>query len=639
MAQGPEADLTFSKYEEERQKRIRDDGLAQYVKLTEGDDHLHLADDPFGGEFGDRQWSIPFGVSTGKTKVVIIGAGYGGLTYAVRLIQGAGFTPEDIVFLDTASGFGGAWYWNRYPGLMCDVESACYMPLLEETGYIPKNKYSYGSELRGYAELLASTFKLTDRGLWKVTVKSASWDDAKASWTVDMLKTTKDGQKQSITLETEYLVMTAGPLTNPKLPRIPGAQEFGGTTFHTARWDYNTTGGTAEDPTLSKLHDKRVAFIGTGATCIQAAPHLGKWAKELYIYQRTPSAVAVRGQQDVDPDRFRAEVSSKKGWQKRRRENMAMFVEGNTPDENLVQDGWTTFPSYAALVGGPAADGLTDETLPQYIDKFHKLDYPRQEGIRARVKQTVKNTEVAASLTPWYPGWCKRPCFHDQYLDTFNRTNVTLVDTRGRGVEAITKTGVVFDGKEYPADILIYGTGFEPLTAGGPSLRAGMEIYGRNGIEMETKWSNGLATLYGLVTHDFPNLFLSGVYQMGSTVNYAHMVDVMATSMARVISRAREKHASGQDGGSYRMVIEPSPAGEEAWAQRVLSTARGFGAMAGCTPSYGNGEGRKAKSKEEELNVARSGNWGKGCLDYAAIVEKWASTEDLEGLEFRVVSA
>lgn len=223
-----------------------------------------------------------------------------------------------------------------------------------------------------------------------------------------------------MTLRTEFLIMTAGPLTNPKLPRILGSSKFEGTVFHTARWDYEATGGSPEDATLSNLGDKKVAIIGTGAACIQVAPHLAKWAKELYVFQRTPSAVDVRGQQKVDAEQFRAEVSNKKGWQKCRRENMAMFVEGCRPDEDLVQDAWATFPSYAALIGGPATAGLTKETLPAYVSQLHKVDLPRQERIRKRVRDVVRNREIAESLTPWYPGWCKRPYFHDDYLHTFN---------------------------------------------------------------------------------------------------------------------------------------------------------------------------------------------------------------------------
>ncbi len=638
-----QADIITRKYEEERQKRMRPDGLSQYVDLREVDQQSnnHLAEDPFSAEYGDRPWAIPPGLDSGRSKIVIIGTGYAGLTYAVRLMEGANFAPEDIVFLDASSGFGGAWYWNRYPGVMCDVESACYMPLLEETGYVPKNRYAYGSELREYAELIASRYCLTHRALWKTTVKSATWNESKKEWSIQLLKQSKDGQIELLTICTTFLVLTAGPLTNPKLPKIPGASTFTGQTFHTARWDYKLTGGTQENPTLSKLQSQRVAFIGTGATCIQAAPHLAKWAKELTIFQRTPSAVDTRGQQDVDPEQFRRHISNKKGWQRARRENMGMFVEGSTPNTNLVQDAWTTFPSYSALIGGPATARLTEETLPNYLAELHTLDLPRQERIRKRVTDIVKNPAAADALTPWYPGWCKRPCFHDDYLDTFNRANTTLVDTRGRGVEAITETGLVFDGNEYPADILIYGTGFEPVTAGGPSLRASMQIFGRGGVEMETKWSKGLATLHGLITHDFPNLFLSGVYQMGTTVNFAHMADVMATHVASMIAQARQQLAATQTrpSGAGDVVIEPSVSAEESWAQRVLATGPAFAGLAGCTPSYSTAEGKRARSKEEALAAARVGNWGKGFLDYAAVVEEWDRTGDLDGLEICASSA
>ncbi|KAK7587924.1 hypothetical protein V3481_010614 [Fusarium oxysporum f. sp. vasinfectum] len=234
-------------------------------------------------------------------------------------------------------------------------------------------------------------------------------------WVVQFTTETRSGEKKAMKLRTEFLVVTAGPLTNPKLPRIPGVSKFKGTRFHTARWEYRTNGRSPEDATFDKLRHKRVGSANA--------------------------------------------------------------------------DAWTTFPSYAALVGGPAIASLTRETLPYYVDRLHEIDLPRQDRIRKRVHNAVKNPKFTDSLTPWYPDWCKRPCFHDDYLHTFNKPN-------GRVVDAITESGLVCNDKEYPIDILIYGTGFEPWTAGGPSLRASMQIYGRGGQEIETKWSTKLAMLY-----------------------------------------------------------------------------------------------------------------------------------------------
>ncbi|EON62364.1 hypothetical protein W97_01586 [Coniosporium apollinis CBS 100218] len=396
------------KYVEERDKRFK-----------------HLTNDP---------WLDPHSPAKGprlttgaRVKILVLGAGYGGLLFAVRLLE-AGFKAEDICIVDSAGGFGGTWYWNRYPGAMCDVESYIYIPLLEETGYMPAHKYAYGPELRKYAEMLAEKWRLEGRTVFRTVANEIRWDD----------------------VGKDFVIAESGLLNYPKVPLVPGLDAFKSHCFHTSRWDHRYTGGSPVDPALTNLKNKRVGIIGTGATAVKAVPHLAKWAKELYVFQRTPSAVDTGGNRPTDAE----------WWQKQRRENFSAFVSNVSPPPSIdmVADGWIIMPSFNALVGGPAAAQVTLEKVAAYVASLHALDFPRSERIRARVDEIVKEKTTAESLKAWYPGWCKRPCFHDEYLQSFNLPHVTLVDTDGRGVDRLTDHGVVVGDSEYDLDLLILGT-------------------------------------------------------------------------------------------------------------------------------------------------------------------------------------
>ncbi|KAK5062925.1 hypothetical protein LTR84_005001 [Exophiala bonariae] len=625
----------YSKYAEERAKRIRPEGLAQYTNAKDLAKFKHLADDPWAHEAGDRQWAWPAGSQNGRSKVVIVGTGFGGLTYAIRFLLEANLNPSDILFVDNATGFGGAWYWNRYPGLMCDVESSCYMPLLEETGYTPKDRYAYGSELRNYAELLASRWNLQDRALWRTTVRSAKWDDENSEWVLQVQKSSSDGTSTVVDVRTEYFVLTSGLLHNPKLPDVPGIGKFSKHTFHTARWDYAYTGGSSDNPMMNKLKDKKVIFVGTGATAVQAVPHLAKWAKKLFVVQRTPASVDIRDQRKINSEEFKEKVSNHRGWQRRRRENMAAFISNAAEDVDLITDSWMTFPSYSALVGGPNAKDLTDKTANDYINNLQAIDLERQDRIRARVDSIVEDHKTAQLLKPWYSGWCKRPCFHDDYLPAFNQSNVQLVDTKGRGIESCTENGIICNGVVYDADVVIFGTGFEPWTSGSPSQRAGFKILGRYGLDMNNKWENGIGTLHGLMSRGFPNLFISGVNQTGATVNYAHMVDVAAVHAAQIVASVTAKTHPGKT----RPVIEPTAEGEDNWTRRIVEMAFAYAGFGGCTPSYTTAEGQATRemSPEESFKAAMGLNWGSGFLDYIKTIENWRANGKLEGLDVQIV--
>lgn len=298
---------------------------------------------------------------------------------------------------------------------------------------------------------------------------------------------------------------------------MKGIESFKGKAFHTSRWDYDYTGGTPKQPDLKNLKDKKVAIIGTGATAVQCVPELAKYAKELYVFQRTPSSVDVRGNRDTDPEKWKSEIASKEGWQRERQLNFQAFLNNvePKPEVNMVDDQWSKAPSYSALMGGNKPVSM--ETVAQHIGELHAMDYPRTERIRQRAAELVKDQTTAASLQAWYPTWCKRPCFHDEYLQAFNLPSVHLVDTQGKGIDRITEKGIEFQGKEYDFDLIVWGTGFRSPALGTAAGKADMDVVGRDGKSMEqVNNEGGLLTLHGVASHGFPNVFWSGPLQAGA---------------------------------------------------------------------------------------------------------------------------
>ena len=431
-------DALHAKYLAERDRRLRGDGIGQYVEIKA--EFSHYIDDPYVEPGFTREPVFD------HVEVAIIGGGFGGLLMGARLRE-AGI--ESIRMVESGGDFGGTWYWNRYPGAMCDVESYCYLPLLEELGYMPKHKYSFAPEILEHSRAIARHYKLYDQALLQTAVSEMRWDEAAGNWIIS----TSRGDR----FTAQYVAMANGPLSRPKLPGIPGINDFKGHTFHTSRWDYAYTGGDSSGG-LTGLADKRVGIIGTGATAIQCVPHLGEWAKELYVFQRTPSSVDVRNNAPTDPQ-WAASLTP--GWQRRRQDNFNILVAGGNQDEDLVHDGWTDI---FRNVTGTAAKQISRKlgrhlTGAERAEVMALADYRKMNQVRARVDALVEDPETAALLKPWYRQFCKRPCFHDEYLQTFNRPNVHLVDTGGKGVEALTEHGVIANGREYEVDCLIFATG------------------------------------------------------------------------------------------------------------------------------------------------------------------------------------
>ncbi len=587
-------DVMRERYRVERDKRLRVDGNDQYVDVV--GPFAHYTDDPYIESDIDRPPLVD------EVDVVIIGGGFGGLQMGARL-RDAGV--EDLRIIEKGGDFGGTWYWNRYPGAQCDIESYIYLPLLEEVGYMPREKYSHAREILDYSQRLGRHYRLYDGALFQTEVTGMSWDDQLSRWIVD----TNRGDS----LRARFVAMANGPLNRPKLPGIPGLGDFAGHSFHTSRWDYEYTGG-GPDGGLDRLADKRVAVIGTGASAIQCVPFLGEAAEHLYVFQRTPSSVDVRGNQPTEPG-WAAGLDP--GWQKQRMENFNGLVSGLPQAEDLVDDGWTD------LIGKmirrfreASADGSVD--IPEVMEL---ANFDKMNEIRSRVDDLVEDPEVAEKLKPYYQMFCKRPTFNDEYLPTFNRPNVELVDTDGKGVDRITERGLVVAGVEHEVDCIIFATGFE---VGTPYVRrAGYEILGSRGRTLSEKWTDGMATLHGMQSRGFPNCFFMQISQTAFTANFPHLLEELTTHLSHIIGHALDRGIS---------TIEVSQDAEDAWVATIREKGLGaMGALGGvdCTPGYYNNEGQA-----REPGSIQAAPYGGGSIEFFRILQQWRDDGDFAGLEF-----
>ena len=600
LQDGSAEDLAFDpealreRYRSERDRRLRADGNAQYVR-TDGR-FEHYLDDPH-ADAGFARAPVVRSVD-----VVIVGGGFGGLLAAARLVQ-AGI--DDFLIVDKAGDFGGTWYWNRYPGAACDTEAYIYMPLLEETGYIPTTKYARAPELMEHSRRIGRHFDLYPRALFQTVVGEVRWDDAADRWTVT---TSRDDR-----LAARFVILAGGTtLGRPKLPGVPGIERFRGHSFHTSRWDYAYTGGDNTGG-LTKLRDRTVGIIGTGATAVQCVPHLGEAAKTLYVFQRTPSSVDVRNNRPTDPA-WAASLPA--GWQKERIDNFTTVISGGEFDVDLVNDGWTDLIGNILLAARRRARSGAPVEDPDALIQL--ADYAKMEQVRARIDAVVEDRATAEALKPWYNQFCKRPCFHDEYLPTFNRPNVRLVDTKGRGVDEITETGVVVAGREYPLDCLIYATGFE---VGVDYIdNVGFDIVGRGGQSLADKWKDGAATLHSLLSRGFPNCFIVATRQSGQSANFQHMLDEKARHIAFIVAEARARGIR---------TLEPTAEAEQAWVDTIVKYAIGRRPfLEACTPGYYNNEGGQL-----DMRVARNNQYWRGPIAFVKLLDRWRQDGSMPGLE------
>ena len=582
------------KYREERDKRIRAEGNAQYVEVV--GDFAHYIDDPYVDADFTRE---PI---TDHTEVIVIGGGFGGMLAAARLREAG---VSDFRVIEKAGDFGGTWYWNRYPGAACDVESYVYLPLLEELGYMPSKKYATGPEIFAYCQEIGRHFNLYENACFQTQVTKLFWNEAENHWVIETNRNDR--------MTAKFVVMSNGPLNRPKLPGIPGVDTFKGHSFHTSRWDYKYTGGTSAG-NMTGLKGKRVGIIGTGATAVQCIPHLAEAADELIVFQRTPSSIDVRNDKPTDEDWAQ---SLTPGWHKDRMENFNTLVSGGFAEKDLVNDGWTEI--IRNLIHFARTSGETDLSPKRMGELAELADFKKMEQIRDRVDAIVTDPDVAESLKPWYRQFCKRPCFHDDYLAAFNRPNVTLVDTKGVGVDEITDHAIIANGQTYEIDCLIYSTGFEVGTD--TARRAGYDLEGVDGLSLTQHWSEGIRTLHGIFVHGFPNTFTMGPAQSGFTVSYPHLLDEQAKHLAYVVGQAKER-------GMAR--LEVTTEAEQGWIDEMLSKAGMRDQFfEECTPGYYNNEGKPSERSQQ------NSPYGGGSVAYFQILDQWRAEGGLAGLDLK----
>jgi cyclohexanone monooxygenase len=574
------------KYRIEREKRLRSDGTAQFKTIA--GEWADFGRDPFADPNFTRD------AVKEDTEVVIVGAGFGGMLAAHHLLK-AGIT--NFRMIDLAGDFGGTWYWNRYPNCACDVESYVYLPLLEETGYMPTEKYVKAYEIFAYCQLLGRTLGIYPKALFQTEVEDMRWDDEAQRWHT----TTSRGDD----LSSKFVIIAGGVLHRPKLPDVEGIRGFKGHMFHTSRWDYSYTGGSPTEKMVN-LADKRVGIIGTGATAVQAVPKLAEACKELYVFQRTPALVGKRNNKPTDPEWFR---TLKPGWQAERIANFTEAITGSQPEVDMVADEWTKL-------------FWTDtRKFPESEEEaaaLEQLDFDNVQKIRDHIASIVTDPETAKKLMPWYSQACKRPCFHDEYLPAFNRPNVHLVDTDGKGINEVGENGPIFDGVEYPVDVLIYASGYEVTSD--YHHRLGFDPQGRGGVPLSQAWGNGPSTLQGVLTRGFPNMLMISTVQGAQATNFLHSISTVAEHVAWIVAKAKAEGIT---------TMEPIEAAQEEWFNLLLGQVFGIARYnAVCTPGYLNREGEGG-----DMTTARSMAWMTSVMGFIDHVAAWRARGDLAGLE------
>ncbi len=530
------------KFAEERDLRLhyRPEGTQQYTSDLSGT-FTKYETDPYGGEI------LPREPLNDTVECLFIGGGFSALLTSARLRE---YGVERIRIVERGADVGGTWYWNRYPGVACDVISYDYLPLLDEMDYVPKHHYSRGPEILVHCQAIARKYDLYGLAVFQTTVTSTVWNEEEEMWHL----TTDRGDH----MKARFVICANGTLSKPKLSKIKGMESFKGHSFHTSRWDYAYT---KED--LSGLEDKVVGIIGTGATAVQAIPGLGASSKELYVFQRTPSSIDIRDDWPTDPNWAR---KLKSGWQAKRRAR-AMRGPRRTNEQKAERSAMSREEKIRRQ----------ENANIDYMMKIHK-----------RIDEIVKDKTTAEALKPWYMFMCKRPCFHNDYLPTFNLPNVHLIDTHGKGITEINAQGPVFEGKQYELDLLIYATGFEVQKTGIYN-----QIKGERGVDLNDKYSTGIRTLLGIHSQGYPNLFIMGGYQASFQFNLTDMLQSQGDHIAACIDYAR-RH-------DYQS-IDVTPEAEEWWVQEVIHHRGKTSRNQDCTPGYYNFEGEFQRRQDGNYN-------------------------------------
>lgn len=584
---GFDPEALHRKYLEERDRRLGGDSGRAYLDMA--GDYAGFNVDPYAPPQSPRD------PVSEEIDVIVLGGGLAGLMTSVNLLREG---IENFKVIEQAGDFGGTWYWNRYPGIRCDIESYTYIPLLEEVDTVPSEKYAVGKEIFEHCQALGRKFGLYERTLFQTVVKTIRWDAESARWHI----ATDRGDD----IRARHVIVSSGPLHKPKLPDVPGIRDFKGAAFHTSRWDYDYTGGDSSG-NLTGLADKRVALIGVGATGIQVLPHLAEWSRHVHVIQRTPAAVDRRNNKPTDVAWFRSQPP---GWQDRRIENFCLTIMGVPQDENLVNDCWTDVATL--LVGFNNSDNAAiRDASPEQRQQL--ADFMKMEDLRRRIATIVKDPQTAESLKPWYNLFCKRPLFSDDYYPVFNRPNVTLVDTHGKGVDRITEDAVIVDGKRYEVDCIVFATGFR---AGAYTHRSGgYELIGRDGVTLEDHWSHGVRSVHGTKTRFFPNFHIVGTLTHASqSFNYPQVTKAQTAHSVKMIARCLNEGLRS---------VEITAEAEQRWADQMKAKAQvNANFEIECTPGYYNNEGKK-----DDAPSLFGGMYGGGPIEYMAILSNWLDNE------------
>ena len=585
------------KYHRERNKRMRPEGQDQYAPPSDHFVHDTFEHDPFTPV-------VPRDAIVEDIDVLIMGAGFSGVTAAYHLQQ-AGVT--DFRHVDLAGNFGGTWYWNRYPGVQCDNDAYCYLPLLEETGFMPSQKFADGLEIYQYFQVMADKFGFRDRALFHTLVTGLRWDEDLQRWRVS---TNRDDD-----IRARFVIMGGGTLNTPKFPGIPGIHKFKGKMFHTSRWDYSYTGGSWENPVLDRLKDKRVGILGTGATSIQAVPFLGKYAKQTYVIQRTPSSVDERPNPPTDPEWVK---SLEPGWQAERQDNFHRGAnEMFGPDEpDLVCDIWTEINRN--LQAKFKEEGNEQPGVEEFMARRQVMDFQVMERMRRRVEAIVEDKKTAEALKPYYYFMCKRPLSNNDYYPTFNRDNVELIDVSDTGgLERMTEKGFVADDVEYEVDCMIFASGFEVTSD--LRRRWGIDVVeGRDKVSIYEHWAGGPKTLHGVMTHHFPNMFFLGYIQGGLNSNTTLQFGMQGYHAAHIISETLKQGAKA---------VEPTKKGQDDYVRHFEDVALDLSHfLNNCTPSYFNNEG------ESNAKWFLFRGYGPGWDAFQKLLRDWRDEGNMEGL-------
>lgn len=627
LAQNFDLDAITLRYKQERAKRLREDGIKQFEQAKGGFSRFKQEAD------GVKITRDP--VTNKKTTVLIVGAGFGGLVTAVKLKQQG---VDDFVILDKAAGFGGTWYWNQYPGtshwnkiscnvfvtawtlvlnhfppppgVACDVESYIYLPFLEETGYMPKDRFSYGPEIIEHLGRVVSKWELEQHAFLQTNAASITWDEDSRRWHI---LTDRDDH-----FIAQFVVLATGTLHEPKLPGIPGIENFERDQFHCGRWNYKITGGDSTGK-MTKLADKTVAVIGTGASAVGIVPLLAQDAKRLLVFQRTPSSITLRENWKTDPA---MQALLQPGWQTAQMETLASILQGDLQDKECTALEGLESVTMRAIYREAEKAGVC--LKPEEIPELMQLaDVRRMEEIRKLVDEIIDDPATAEKLKPWYSFMCKRPAYSNDYLPTFNRPNVELIDTNGRGVSRLTRTGVIANDVEYDVDVLIYATGYDYFLGHDLYSRTGIRLVGSKGQTLDEKWrESGPSSLFGIHYRDFPNLFNIGVVQSAVGVSWTHTTYVVGQHVAEVV-------ASMVGNPSFE-VIEPTEDAEERWGKNMDEGADMRLSFAqSCPPGYYNIEGKP------ESFSSRWSMYPKGIQEWSRILADWRAERSMEGMEKR----